>query len=399
MGKQYDGVRRASESSIEIDFYYADQRCRERIKLQPTPANLKRAANHRAAVLDAIARGTFNYATTFPGSKNAAKFNPKPISTTVQAYLEAWIDSKAKTVKASTAEGYRKAVNGRLVPSLGAHQMPDLRRAHVKAMCEAMQTSNKRIANVLSVLRTALDDAVIDEVIETNPIAGWTYARNEPPKEEDDVDPFTAAEQTEILKALDGQGRNLIQFALWTGMRTSEMVGLRWDDVDLARGEVRIRRATTQAAKGAAEVPKTNSSKRMVKLLVPARQALEAQKAFTLLANGHVFHNPRTNAPWEGDQPIRKTLWQPALKRAKVRYRVPYQTRHTYASMMLSAGEHPMWVANQMGHADWGMIRRIYGRWMPDAAPDAGAKAEALFGGADSQLLVNIETKNRMNIG
>lgn len=399
MGKQYDGVRPASDSSIEIDFYYANQRCRERIKLQPTPANLKRAANHRAAVLDAIARGTFSYATTFPDSKNAAKFSPKAIGHTVRSYLEAWVDRKAKTIKASTADGYRKVVNGRLVPSLGSHELADLRRTHAREMCEGMGATNKRIANVLSVLRTALDDAVSDELIETNPIAGWTYAKNEPPKEEDDVDPFTAAEQVEILKALDGQGRNLFQFALWTGLRTSEMVGLRWEDVDLARGEIRIRRATTQAAKGAAEVPKTNSSKRMVKLLSPAREALEAQKAFTLLANAHVFLNPRTNAPWEGDQPIRKTLWQPALKRAKVRYRVPYQTRHTYASMMLSAGEHPMWVANQMGHADWGMIRRVYGRWMPDAAPDAGAKAEALYGNADGQHLVNITPKTRINTG
>lgn len=47
--------------------------------------------------------------------------------------------------------------------------------------------------------------------------------------------------------------------------------------------------------------------------------------------------------------------------------------------MMLSAGEHPMWVANQMGHADWTMIAKIYGKWMPDASPDAGSKAEAIF--------------------
>lgn len=111
-----------------------------------------------------------------------------------------------------------------------------------------------------------------------------------------------------------------------------------------------------------------------------------------------VFHDPRHNEPWAGDGPIRKTVWQPALRRAKVRYRRPYQTRHTYASMMLSAGEHPMWVAQQMGHSDWGMIRRIYGRWMPDAAPDAGQKAEAMFSG-DGQHLVNIGTKTRVNSG
>ena len=62
-----------------------------------------------------------------------------------------------------------------------------------------------------------------------------------------------------------------------------------------------------------------------------------------------------------------------------MRYRRPYQTRHTYASMMLSAGESPMWVAQQMGHSDWTMIARVYGRWIPEAAPDAGQKAVKIF--------------------
>jgi len=48
--------------------------------------------------------------------------------------------------------------------------------------------------------------------------------------------------------------------------------------------------------------------------------------------------------------------------------------------MMLSAGEHPMWVAQQMGHADWTMIAKRYGKWMPSANPDAGSKAETVFG-------------------
>lgn len=47
--------------------------------------------------------------------------------------------------------------------------------------------------------------------------------------------------------------------------------------------------------------------------------------------------------------------------------------------MMLSAGEHPMWVAKQMGHTDWTMIARVYGRWMPSADTDAGNKAEKLW--------------------
>lgn len=47
--------------------------------------------------------------------------------------------------------------------------------------------------------------------------------------------------------------------------------------------------------------------------------------------------------------------------------------------MMLSAGEHPMWVAKQMGHSDWTMIARVYGRWMPQGDIEAGLKAELAF--------------------
>ena len=65
-------------------------------------------------------------------------------------------------------------------------------------------------------------------MIETNPLAGWCYRKVEPPKDSDDIDPFTIEEQATILHHLEGQGRNLIQFALWSGMRTSELVALNW---------------------------------------------------------------------------------------------------------------------------------------------------------------------------
>jgi integrase len=92
-----------------------------------------------------------------------------------------------------------------------------------------------------------------------------------------------------------------------------------------------------------------------------------------------VFLNPRTGKPWETDAQIRKTAWIPALKRAGIAYRTAYQTRHTYASLMLSAGENPMWVANQMGHRDWGMIRKVYGKWIAEVDSAAGTRAAYLW--------------------
>jgi integrase len=194
------------------------------------------------------------------------------------------------------------------------------------------------------------------------------------------VDPFTADEQAAILRALPaGSGRNLVQFAFWTGIRTSELVALEWGDIDWRREVVRVSRAQAQNASDP-EATKTTSGVRDVRLLPPAMEALRAQREHSQLhPSGRVWLNPRTGEPWAGDQPIRKTLWTPALRRAGVRYRNPYQTRHTYASMMLSAGEPPRWVADQMGHADLQMIFRTYGRWIPDANPEAGSAALAAF--------------------
>lgn len=362
---------------------YRGVRCRERVPLKPTAVNLKRAEQHRAAILHEISIGVFEYSAAFPTSKNVAKFQEPGaapvVHMTIGDHLDKWLDRQRVRLKVSTYENYKKIVIGYLDPWFGKMALPDLKRKHVRDKLAAHRAGNKTLSNIQSVLRAALAEALDDELIEVNPLTGYTYRKAEGPKEDDDIDPFDRDEQSAILVALEGQGRNLVQFAFWTGMRTSELIALEWTDVDMLRGVVRVSRALTQHA-DVAESTKTAAGRREVKLLMGAIEALNAQKAHTFLAGAEVFQNPQTLARWAGDQPIRKTLWQHALKRAGVRYRYPYQTRHTYASMMLSSGEHPMWVAQQMGHKDWSMIIRRYGRWMPDADTLAGSRAEALYG-------------------
>ena len=89
--KPRTGVRAVSASSIEISFTYQGKRCREKIKLKPTPANLKRAERHRAAILDSIDKGTFDYATTFPKSNNVPLFSDQPgAAISVERFLSDW---------------------------------------------------------------------------------------------------------------------------------------------------------------------------------------------------------------------------------------------------------------------------------------------------------------------
>lgn len=175
--KHYDGVRSRSEKSIEIDFVYRGTRCRETFKLAPTPANLKRVAQHRAVILEAIAHDTFDYAITFPESKNRFKFAERPQSAGLQLedYLESWILGKKRQLKSSTWDSYNKIVTMLNMTSLGRVLLPELRRTHVKEWCAAQATSNKWLSNVQSVLRSALQDALDDDLIETNPLYGWKY--------------------------------------------------------------------------------------------------------------------------------------------------------------------------------------------------------------------------------
>ena len=212
-----------------------------------------------------------------------------------------------------------------------------------------------------------------DELIKSNPLDKIVISKllsKQTSKSNFKVDPFDKEEVNAILDATHHeQIRNLFQFAFFTGLRTSELIALEWEDIDLINGVIHVARAVVKKQiKGT----KTISGVRDVMLLPPAIAALKAQEKYTFNTGGRVFYNPRTDQPWETDHQIRRTAWLHTMKKAGVRYRNPYQTRHTYASMMLSGGENIMWVASQMGHVDTEMVMRTYGKWIPDNSAKMG---------------------------
>lgn len=393
MVRKYTGVKARSESSIQIAFTFQGIRCRETIHLKPTTSNLKRAANHRSSIIHEISLGIFDYAAVFPNSTHAVKKEDSD-SQSVEEFLRIWLKQHRSNIASSTYDGYKKIVMSQLIPALGDHSVEMLGTKEVREWLSTLDCTNKRIKNILSPLRTALGVAVQDGILENNILKGWSYTRKETlaqrKKRKASLDPFTMLEQSSILEALPEQGMNLMQFAFWTGMRTSELVALTWSDIGWIDNTINVDKGLTQAA-DEPEITKTEAGERIIKLLKPARLALERQRKHTQLADGVIFHNPRTNTPWEGDQAIRKTLWKPALRKAKVRYRKPYQTRHTYASMMISSGEQIGWVSKQLGHASITITTTTYATWLSDADPDAGSKAESIFSDGSSVPLLEIE--------
>lgn len=384
MSRDGSGVKPVSKSSIQITFQFQGNRCRENIQLVPTLANLKRVERQRAVILELIEEGTFVYSDYFPDSPRAKLFCTTSGRTeNIEKYLTNWLRSQKLMLKASSFEGYRKIVDNLIIPKFGHLLLPALKRKDIRDWLETMSCGNKRLANIQSVIRKAFSDAVDDELLDTNIMIDYCYQKKARVKDEDDVDPFTIEEQQIIIGKCEFDMANQIKFAFWTGIRPSELIALNWSDIDFVRGFIKIRRAMTQASKGRAETTKTASSTREIKILSPALEALQAHKSSTFLQGDPVFLNPITGKRWTGDQQLRD-VWVRILKLAGVRYRRPYQTRHTYASMMVSSGEHPMWVAKQMGHRDWTMIAKIYAKWMPEADEHAGQKAVAIFGSGNN---------------
>ncbi|UXH76426.1 tyrosine-type recombinase/integrase [Roseateles amylovorans] len=145
-------------------------------------------------------------------------------------------------------------------------------------------------------------------------------------------------------------------------MRFSLSLALRWRPVDgrlhhFILSEIIVLREH--------EVRTKTSTARAVSLNSRSRSALQAMKAHTLMKSldGFVFLDPRTGARFTDDEPPREMYWRPTLRRLGIRYRSPYETRHTYATIMLMSGVTPAFAAKQMGHTIQ-MFLTTYAKWI-----------------------------------
>jgi integrase len=143
--------------------------------------------------------------------------------------------------------------------------------------------------------------------------------------------------------------------AFFSGMRFGEMAALKWRTVDFKLGVIKVRETRVRGEEGR---PKTKKSVRDIKMMPPVIEALLNEKSRTDNMSKYVFLN-------QYDKPLTPMsvnfqIWKPALKAAGLEPRSLYQTRHTFATLMLDAGEHPDWVQKMMGHETMQMIYERY---------------------------------------
>jgi integrase len=359
-------------NSVRIAFWYKRIECRETLAIDPTPSNIKYASRLRGEIINAIERNTFCYADYFPESNKAKQFGHVSSRLTIGELLTQFLARVKTTQQPSTYTTYSKGCAAHLMPVFGSILLTELTPMILREWVSSLALTRKTVSNILIPLRAILDEAVNDDLIERNPLERVVLGKllnKQTINSAYAPDPFDQQERQAILQAASKQARPFFQFAFYSGLRPSELIALEWPDVEWAQNRVHVQRAVVEKKE---KCTKTRAGNRFLTLLQPARQALEAQKVHTFRSSKRVFHNPFTGRAWETDGQIRETCWKPLLKQAGVRYRNPYQTRHTYASMLLSAGENMLWVAKQMGHTDTEMVMKVYGKWIPNTNLDSG---------------------------
>ncbi|MES2319052.1 MAG: tyrosine-type recombinase/integrase [Pseudomonadota bacterium] len=355
----------ARSESIRIDCIYKGVRCREALKLAY-------AVRRRGEVLNAIERGTFRYSEFFPDSPKSKLFEPKAEQTmrdrelTVGQLIRDYLDIARRNLELSSYNCYKQNADKHLLPKWDNTRAVDLTTRDLRLWIMSFNIKRKTLQLILTPLRNALELAVVDEIIESSPpfdsIKLGKIISREQMGADFEADPFDINEIEAILEACEReQERNMFRFAFASGLRPSEYIGLRWGAVNFVKNAFSVQGAFVDGQMK--DSAKTLKGLRDVDMRYAAHEALIGQQRYTKMAGDLVFLHPISGEQWTGDKQIRER-WRRILLIAGVRYRNPYQTRHTFASSLLMLGANPLYVATQLGHADTTMVTRTYGKWI-----------------------------------
>ena len=290
-----------------------------------------------------------------------------PVSTTsLGEYLEQWLANLEPSARRTTFAGYRRDV-GRIVGRLGGVRLHELTPMQIEsAHAELLRAggaaggslSAKTVYNTHSTLRRALGDAVRLGVLSRNPAS----AARPPSRPKLEMRTWTAAQLATFLDALDDDPLYAAYVLVaTTGMRRGEVMGLRWQDVDVDRGFVRIRQTlTTVEDRLVFDTTKTQRSRRRISLddtTVATLRRHKARQAEDRLLVGAGWDDTYRLVFCQPDgTPLHPDRWTRQFKRHVERLGLPpvsgpHALRHTWATLALESGVHPKIVSERLGHS------------------------------------------------
>ena len=377
---------RKGSDMLFVDFHYMGKRCRETTNLIDTPANRKKLENIILNMEAEIRLGIFNYAQYFPKSDKAAEMvalndRKECINTNVPSFKQfatLWFSEKEIEWRDTYKRKIQEIIDMYLLPEFGTKPIHLIKKTDVLAFRSSLakvtygkankHLSAARINSIMVPLGMILKEAAKRYKFD-NPYDDIKSLKE--PKT--DIQPFTLEEVWKFINGVRADYRNYYLVRFFTGMRTSEIDGLTWENIDFNRHEIVIKQALV---KGKMVPPKTQESYRAIQMSPWVFDALKDQQAITYKRSEYVFC-AHTGSPLDYNN-INKQVWHPTLRLLGLKTRNAYQTRHTAATLWLAAGESPEWIASQMGHSTTKMLFNTYSRYVPNMTRQDGSAFEAL---------------------
>lgn len=373
---------------IWVDFRYLKRRVREPSGLKDTTENRHVVRKQLDLIMAEIDNGVFEFAKRFPNSSKKDLFTilegaivtRKPSEITFGEYLKKWWIDMEPGMSENQIRDYKVPLNKHILPFFKEIPFSEFKPVLMKKFVGDLKSkrnrygkpySPKTIRNYLTPLRVILRDAV-DEY-------GWEDMRNPfwglklPKNRRRRIQPFNFNEWGIFLAHILPWYRPYFEFAVQTGLRPSEQVALKWSAISDDAIHVELSRVRNQEK----TEMKTVGSDRTIELRPVIRNTIEVQRKLTAHFNSpYVFVNSEA-------RPIQQEnlgkIWHRGLQKAGLPPRRMYETRHTFASWALAAGEPAEWVAKILGHVDTTMVFRTYSRYIPNLTRMDGTAFEAQY--------------------
>ncbi len=285
----------------------------------------------------------------------------KPGKTTVAEYLRKWLeDYCSASLAPRTTEGYESIVRCHLIPSLGKIPLTQLKPEHIQSVySKGLSTglSHRTIRYIHATLHKSLQTAVKLGMLLRNP----TDAVEPPKAQRREMSTMNESDIHIFLEfAKSTPYYTLFYLALFTGMRRSELLALRWCDVDLILCQLSITRALHQLQDGSRVFtqPKTAKGRRLISLSPSTALVLgehrERQEQIRQNIGSTLTEDVLVFCHEDGSPLLPNSVshaWTKLANRAGLKGIRLHDARHTHASLMLKQGVHPKIVQERLGHA------------------------------------------------
>jgi len=279
--------------------------------------------------------------------------------------------------KPSSIRSYEAALRDHVVPRIGRTRLGDVQHRDVQLIADDLLADGRdpsTIRNALMPLRVIFRRAVEDGEVAVNPCTHLRLPAVRGRRERI----ASPREAEQLLAALPARDRPVWATALYAGLRRGELMALRWDEVDLAKGVIRVERAYDEKARVEVE-PKSRAGRRTIPIVGALRDVLVEHKANQPRSDGLVFGG---NAPFQPSN-----LWRRA-QRAWMRNSLEpiglHEARHTFASILIAAGVNAKAITTFMGHASIQTTYDLYGKLMPGSEAEAAALVDAYLTRSDT---------------